>query len=93
MTMIFNMHEAKTKLSKLVELVEAGEEVQIARAGVPVVTLSRAKQKQRPLFGEFEPILPTIPEGFDLDAPLPEWEEALLTKDRYLKPKQTENRK
>ena len=91
--MIFNMHEAKTKLSKLVELVEAGEEVQIARAGVPVVTLSRAKQKPRPLFGEFEPILPTIPEGFDLDAPLPEWEEALLIKDRYLKPRQTGNRK
>jgi antitoxin (DNA-binding transcriptional repressor) of toxin-antitoxin stability system len=93
MTLIFNMHEAKTKLSKLVELVEAGEEVQIARAGVPVVTLSRAKKKSRPLFGEFEPIFATIPEGFDIDAPLPEWEEALLIKDRYLKPKQAENRR
>jgi antitoxin (DNA-binding transcriptional repressor) of toxin-antitoxin stability system len=92
MTMIFNMHEAKTNLSKLVELVEAGEEVQIARAGVPVVTMSKAKKKSRPLFGEFEPILPIIPEGFDVDGPLPEWEEALMEKDRYLKPKQTENR-
>lgn len=91
--MIFNMHEAKTKLSKLVELVEAGEEVQIARAGVPVVTLSKAKKKSRPLFGEFEPILPTIPEGFDIDATVAEWEEALLEKDRYLKPKQINNRK
>lgn len=92
MTMIFNMHEAKTNLSKLVELVEAGEEVQIARAGVPVVTMSKAKKKSRPLFGEFEPILPIVPEGLDIDAPLPEWEEAFLEKDRYLKPKQTENR-
>ncbi len=34
-----NMHEAKTTLSKLVEMVEAGEEVMIARRGVPVAQL------------------------------------------------------
>jgi antitoxin (DNA-binding transcriptional repressor) of toxin-antitoxin stability system len=71
MTLIFNMHEAKTKLSKLVELVEAGEEVQIARAGIPVVTLSKAKKKTRPLLGEFEPLKGWIADDFD--EPLPEW--------------------
>jgi prevent-host-death family protein len=33
------MHEAKTKLSKLVERAEAGEDVVIARNGKPVVRL------------------------------------------------------
>lgn len=33
------MHEAKTHLSRLVERVEAGEEVVIARAGRPVARL------------------------------------------------------
>ncbi len=34
-----NIHEAKTQLSKLIEAVEAGEEVIIARAGRPVARL------------------------------------------------------
>lgn len=88
MTYIFNMHEAKTKLSKLVELVEAGQHVQLARNGAPVVNLVLAEKAKRPLFGEFEPIHPTYPEGFDVDAPMPEWEEAFQTKERYLKPAQ-----
>jgi prevent-host-death family protein len=33
------MHEAKTKLSQLVEKAEAGEEIVIARHGKPVVRL------------------------------------------------------
>lgn len=36
---IVNVHQAKTNLSKLIEQVEAGEEVVIARAGKPVVRL------------------------------------------------------
>jgi prevent-host-death family protein len=36
---IVNIHEAKTHLSRLVERVEAGEEVVIARAGRPVARL------------------------------------------------------
>jgi prevent-host-death family protein len=35
----FNIHEAKTHLSRLVERVEQGEELVIARAGVPVAKL------------------------------------------------------
>lgn len=34
-----NIHEAKTQLSKLIALVEGGETVVIARAGVPVADL------------------------------------------------------
>lgn len=34
-----NIHEAKTHLSRLVEQVEAGDEVVIARAGRPVARL------------------------------------------------------
>lgn len=35
----FGMHEAKTKLSQLVELAESGEDIVIARNGKPVVRL------------------------------------------------------
>lgn len=36
-----NIHHAKTHLSRLLEQVEAGEDVVIARAGKPVAMLSR----------------------------------------------------
>ena len=41
------MHEAKTKLSQLVERVEAGEEIIIARNGKPVVRLVPVKSENR----------------------------------------------
>lgn len=36
---IVNVHEAKTHLSKLLERIEAGETVTIARAGKPIADL------------------------------------------------------
>lgn len=39
MTRQVNVHEAKSSLSKLLELVEQGESVTIARAGRPVADL------------------------------------------------------
>ncbi|MBA3624417.1 MAG: type II toxin-antitoxin system prevent-host-death family antitoxin, partial [Methylibium sp.] len=39
MSTTVNVHEAKTQLSRLIEAVEAGEEVIIARAGKPVARL------------------------------------------------------
>ena len=48
---VVNIHEAKTHLSRLVERVEAGEEVVIARAGRPVarlVPLRRRTQARTP---------------------------------------------
>ncbi|WP_336923442.1 type II toxin-antitoxin system Phd/YefM family antitoxin [Aquipuribacter sp. SD81] len=43
MTRTVNVHEAKTHLSRLLEAVEHGEEVVIARAGQPVARLVRAR--------------------------------------------------
>ena len=42
-----NVHEAKTQLSKLLEEVEAGERVIIARAGEPVAVLAPYKAAVR----------------------------------------------
>ena len=43
-----NMHEAKTKLSSLVEAALSGEEVVIARAGTPLVKLVPVGRDARP---------------------------------------------
>jgi prevent-host-death family protein len=44
-----NMHEAKSTLSKLVEMVARGEEVVIAKAGKPVAKLVKYEPKPRTL--------------------------------------------
>jgi antitoxin (DNA-binding transcriptional repressor) of toxin-antitoxin stability system len=62
---VYNMHEAKTNLSKLVKLAEAGEKIVIARAGMPSVELTIVRPKPRPKLGEFEPLDIWIPEDFD----------------------------
>jgi prevent-host-death family protein len=54
-----NVHEAKTHLSRLLERVEAGEEITLARAGRPVARLvpyRRATERRRPglLKGQIE---------------------------------------
>ena len=64
-----NVHEAKTHLSRLIEEVEAGREVTIAKAGRPVAKLSpitrKAKRRKLGLLdGKFR-----IPDDFN--APLP----------------------
>ena len=64
-----NIFEAKTQLSKLIELAEKGEEVVIARAGKPVVRLTKlepAKQKIR-----YGLLKGKIHVADDFDAPLP----------------------
>ena len=63
-----NVHEAKTHLSRLLERVEAGEEVILARNGRPVarlVPVSRKRRRPGALKG-------SIRIGRDFDAPLPE---------------------
>ncbi len=42
-----NIFEAKTQLSKLIERVERGEDVIIARAGRPVARLTQLKPKKK----------------------------------------------
>jgi prevent-host-death family protein len=48
-TQIVNIYEAKTKLSKLVDLASSGTDVVIARAGKPVARLTALKEEKRPL--------------------------------------------
>lgn len=45
---MFNIHEAKTNLSKLIEITLKGEEVIIAKAGEPIIKLSPYKEKLKP---------------------------------------------
>lgn len=64
-----NIHEAKTQLSRLIEAVESGEEVLIARAGKPVARLLPLRPVAAPrnlgaLEGRF-----TVPDNWD--DPLP----------------------
>lgn len=44
----YNIHEAKTNLSKLIEKTQKGEEVIIAKAGKPVAKLVAHKEKLKP---------------------------------------------
>jgi prevent-host-death family protein len=44
-----NIYEAKTQLSKLVDLASSGTDVVIARAGKPVARLTSLKEEKRPL--------------------------------------------
>lgn len=66
-----NMHEAKTRLSELVRLVEAGEKVVLARNGSPVVELVPAARPKRRKGGVWKGRAYIAP---DFDAPMPELE-------------------
>lgn len=44
----FNIHEAKTHLSRLLERVEAGEEIVIAKAGKPIARLVAFHHEEAP---------------------------------------------
>jgi prevent-host-death family protein len=62
-----NVHRAKTELSRLLEAVEAGEDVIIARAGVPVARLVPVRTDER-VPGRLAEVLHL---RVDFDAPLP----------------------
>jgi prevent-host-death family protein len=68
-----NMHEAKTRLSQLVELAERGERVVIARAGLPVAELVRLGPARADRVGGQWGGKARV--GADFDAPMPELEE------------------
>jgi len=65
-----NIFEAKTHLSKLIEQVERGGEVIIARAGKPVARLTRLEPEKKPIV--FGLLKGKIHVADDFDAPLPE---------------------
>ena len=65
-----NVHQAKTHLSRLLRRITEGEEVIIARAGVPIARLVPVKSDKPPFplgidEGKFE-----VPEDFDDPLPL-----------------------
>ena len=66
-----NISEAKAQLSRLLALAEAGEEVVIARKGVPVARLVAIPKKRTPQPGRWKGVF-TVPDSF-FD-PLPEEE-------------------
>ncbi|MEO8274118.1 MAG: type II toxin-antitoxin system Phd/YefM family antitoxin [Chloroflexota bacterium] len=70
-----NIHEAKTHFSRLIERVEAGEQITIARAGRPVAMLVGIPVR-------LEPRKPGIWKGRvvihpNFDDPLPEFDESI----------------
>ena len=68
---VYNMHEAKTNLSRLLESALLGEEIILARGGKPlarIVPLGREQAGQRDLGAMAE----SVRIADDFDAPLPE---------------------
>jgi len=66
-----NIYEAKTQLSKLVDLASSGTDVVIARAGKPVARLTQLEEKRERLTG----LGALEGKGWiadDFDAPLPD---------------------
>ena len=60
-----NIHEAKTHLSRLVERVQAGEEIVIAKAGRPAARLVPIEPGAKPVkIGGLKPKTP-VPDDFD----------------------------
>jgi prevent-host-death family protein len=75
-----NIHAAKTHLSRLVERVEAGEQIVIARAGRPIARLVPYAARARPglwkgrvtIAPDFDAPIPEIDEGFSNGAARPD---------------------
>jgi prevent-host-death family protein len=65
-----NIHEAKTHLSRLLERVQNGEEITIAKAGKPIATLNAIREHPaRRVPGNDKIIIHA-----DFDDPLPAWD-------------------
>ncbi len=73
MTIVVNIHQAKTQLSKLIQHAMSGEEVIIAKDGEPMVKLAPIYPEglKRPAPGLYEGKITILP-GFD--EPLDEFE-------------------
>ena len=68
MSKVVNMHDAKSNLSRLVEEVEAGGEIILARAGKPVARLVPIRSSGRRRLGRWKG---KVEMSDDFDAPLP----------------------
>ncbi|MFL6109547.1 MAG: type II toxin-antitoxin system Phd/YefM family antitoxin [Marmoricola sp.] len=67
MTEVVNIHAAKTHLSKLLERVENGETIVIARAGKPVAELTPLKPRVDFVFGFLKGEIEYDEENWDRD--------------------------
>jgi prevent-host-death family protein len=67
---IYNMHEAKTHLSRLAERAARGEEIVIARNGRPLARLVPIQKRRARTLGRWRG---QVRIGADFDDPLP-WE-------------------
>ena len=65
-----NIHEAKTHLSRLLERVQAGEEITIAKAGRPIARLTAIDHRPKDRVPGNDRIV--IHPNFD--DPMPEWD-------------------
>jgi prevent-host-death family protein len=74
---VVNVHEAKTHLSRLLERVERGERIVIARAGRPVAILQAIEAPPQRVPGHDRVVIHD-----DFDDPLPEFADYLGTADR-----------
>jgi len=64
-----NVHEAKTQFSRLLDRVQAGEEIVIAKAGKPVARLLPLAPKPGPRkFGQDKGLF-KVPDDFDEEDP------------------------
>lgn len=63
------VHEAKTRLSELLRLVDSGQEIEIARGGEPVAKLVPFHRRETRRLGIDHGVY-TVPDDFD--APLPD---------------------
>jgi prevent-host-death family protein len=66
---IFNVHEAKTQFSKLIDRAHAGEEIVVAKGGVPYARLmplvAEARKPRQP--GQYKHLLKAIPSDIWLE--------------------------
>ena len=62
------VHEAKTRLSELLRLIDGGQEIEIARGGEPVAKLVPIRSRETRRLGIDEGVF-AVPDDFD--APLP----------------------
>jgi prevent-host-death family protein len=68
MAATYNMHEAKTQLSRLAERAAGGEEIVIARNGTPVARLMPVAERRPRRLGLAKGLIRI---GDDFDDPLP----------------------
>lgn len=60
MSVTVGMHEAKTRLSELVGMVEAGEDVVLSRSGTPVARLVKIDPAPPKRFGALAGLVPQV---------------------------------